>query len=312
MKKLMILIALVAVAIVVTFFIVSGKTGVFHKKDIMEETETTEGVKPSSESSSEHQTEQVSEEVKNVSEDPTTEEITTESTTESTVESTSVERVIVLDPGHQAKIDNTKEPIGPGAKKSKTVAGVGTAGVATKTPEYELVLQLSVKLKAELENRGYKVLLTRDTNDIAISSKERADIANNANADAFIRIHANGSNDSSVTGAMTICITKNNPYVSVTGQDYNKSYALSECILNKLVENTGTRKEHIWETDSMSGNNWSSVPTTLVEVGYMSNPEEDKLMATDEYQKKIVDGIANGVDDYVEKQLNVEVNETER
>ena len=55
----------------------------------------------------------------------------------------------------------------------------------------------------------------------------------------------------------------------------------------------------IWEADNMTGNNWSQAPTTLIEMGYMSNPTEDRKMQQDSYQKKMVYGIANGIDNYL-------------
>ena len=211
-------------------------------------------------------------------------------------QSTKNGHTIVIDPGHQTKDSSETEPVGPGASERKQKDTSGATGVVTGLREYELTLQVSNKLKEELEKRGYNVILTRTKNEGEISCIERAEIANNANADVFIRIHANGDEDSSVSGAMTICQTSSNPYNS---NIYAESRRLSVDVLDEYVSATGARRERVWETDSMTGNNWSKVPVTLIEMGYMSNPNEDSLMASDDYQWKIVNGIANGIDRFI-------------
>lgn len=203
--------------------------------------------------------------------------------------------VVVIDPGHQGKWNSGKEPDGPGSSTLKTKVSSGATGCVTKQQEYVLNLQVSLKLRDELKSRGYQVVMIRENHAINISNSERAKFANSLGADAFIRIHANSSDSSSVKGVETICQTSSNPYNSHL---YSASRKLSDCILEEFVESTGAKKRRVWETDTMSGINWCQVPVTILEMGFLSNPEEDKLMSTDDYQNKMVEGIANGLDKY--------------
>lgn len=206
--------------------------------------------------------------------------------------------VIVIDAGHQGKGNSAKEPDGPGSTTMKAKVSTGATGCETKQREYVLNLAVSLKLRDELKARGYQVVMIRETHDINISNSERAKFANNLDADAFIRIHANSSSSSSVSGVETICQTSSNPY---NADLYEECRKLSECVLDEFVESTGAKKRRIWETDTMSGINWCQIPVTIVEMGFLSNPSEDRLMATEEYQDKMVEGIANGIDKYFGK-----------
>ena len=206
--------------------------------------------------------------------------------------------LIAIDAGHQGQGNFGQEPIGPGASETKNKVAAGTSGRTTGVPEYQLTLDISLQLRDALEEKGYQVLMIRETNDVDISNAERAQMANDAGADVFIRIHANGSDSSSANGAMTICQTSTNPYNS---EYYEDSKRLSELVLDEYTEATGIRRERVWETDTMSGINWCMVPVTILELGYMTNPDEDTKMQDPEFQGDMVDGIVAGIEAYLEE-----------
>ena len=200
--------------------------------------------------------------------------------------------VVVIDPGHQGRGDSTTEPNGPG---SATMKARGTHGTTTGVYEYELTLAISQQLQTELQNRGYTVYMTRTSHDVNISNMERAQYATSVGADIAVRIHANGAENASVSGAMALAPSSSNPYISyLSGSSWN----LSQCVLNSYCQATGMRNQGVTGSDTMTGINWSTVPVTILEMGYMTNPTDDTNMENPSYQSQMVQGIANGIDAY--------------
>lgn len=205
-------------------------------------------------------------------------------------------KVICIDPGHSSRIPSGTDPLGPGSSVKKAKDNTGTVGNYTGYAEYKFTLSVAKKLKTELEKRGYKVVMTRTNNTQKRSCRRRAEIANKAGADAFIRIHADSSVSSSPHGISMQAPASNNPYIRK--KVLKKSKKLSRSILKKTCRATGAKNLGVNYRNDLSGNNWSKVPVTLIECGFMSNPSEDRLLKKSSYQKKIARGIANGLDDY--------------
>lgn len=203
--------------------------------------------------------------------------------------------LVCIDAGHQAHGNSDTEPNGPGSDIMKAKVSTGTVGATSGLTEAQLNLTVSCQLRDELISRGYNVLMIRESQDVDISNAQRAQMATAAGANIFVRIHANGSDDTSVSGVVTMSPTAANPYVAAL---YPESHNLSACIVDAICAQTGAINRGVYETDTMSGINWTTMPVTIVEMGYMTNPTEDLLMASADYQSKIVTGIANGIDTY--------------
>lgn len=205
--------------------------------------------------------------------------------------------IIGIDPGHQSEsVDmSAQEPNGPGSSEMKAKCTSGTQGTYSGVPEYQLNLEVSLQLKDELEQRGYQVVMTRTDNETAISNMERAQYAAAQGAEIYVRIHANGDDSHTASGALTMSPSQNNPYIP---QLFEQSDRLSRCIIDSYCAATGFQNLGIQYTDTMTGINWSTVPVTILEMGFMTSQNDDLKMNDAEFQKTMVQGIANGIDSY--------------
>ena len=205
---------------------------------------------------------------------------------------------VCLDPGHQSKGNSEKEPCAPwGPEKNehynntvlKNKCASGTEGVQTGIAEYIVTLQISLKLRDALAALGAEVVLTRATHNVNLSNIERAEIANKCNADITLRIHCNGSENQSASGILIISRGAGDgseAYSALAARDYAYASALSKALLGA----TAARNDGLWQSDAYTGINWAQNTCLIVECGYMSNPAEDMLLTSPEYQEKLISG----------------------
>lgn len=205
-------------------------------------------------------------------------------------------RTICIDAGHQRYGNNALEAIGPGSSIRKPKVTSGTEGKYTHKAESEVNLETAKKLKSILISRGYKVVMVRESQDVNISNIQRAEIANKSNADLAIRIHCDGSGNSALHGYFILTPSSSNRFLS--SSIVNSSLRLTKCLLPAIQKATGANNRGISYRDDLTGTNWSKVPTVLVEMGEMSNKQEDYALSTPAYQEKMATGMANGIDDY--------------
>ncbi len=109
-------------------------------------------------------------------------------------------------------------------------------GDIQRSPEYEVTLTVAKKLEKELINHGYHVVAIRTSHDVNMSSAERSVAANKSGRDILIRLHADSMDNSSVYGALSTCMTAQNPY---NASLHDKSYNLSKKIVDTVCGTTG-------------------------------------------------------------------------
>ncbi len=223
--------------------------------------------------------------------EPTTTEPPASSTTGTTpTGSSGAGFVVVIDPGHQRRGNNEEEPIGPGSSETKPKVSSGTSGVSSGVDESEVVLAVSLKLRDALEARGVTVIMTRTSQDVDLSNIERTRIANDARAGLYIRVHADGADSSSTRGIHVLYPASIAGWTDDIATSSKRAAQLAQAA---LVAATGAQDRGTDPRSDMTGFNWSDVPVIIPEIGFMTNPEEDRLLNTASYQKKIADALAD-------------------
>lgn len=197
---------------------------------------------------------------------------------------------IGLDPGHQARGNSEKEPSAPGSDQTKAKVTSGTEGRVTGVAEHAVNLAVALKVRDLLQAQGVEVVMTRETADVDISNKERAQMMNEADVDLVVRIHCDGEEDTSRHGAFILV-----PAGSYTTAVQAESKAAAEDVLQAFIAATGAKNLGLSERSDQTGFNWSTVPVINIEMGHMSNADEDRLLADNNYQTKCAQGIAQGI-----------------
>ena len=200
--------------------------------------------------------------------------------------------VVVIDPGHDRRANAETEQIGPGSSTRKIKDGGGTSGVVTRIREADLVLDVSLRVRALLRRAGVTVVMTRtQTAGRSMGNIARARIANRAGAALFLRVHADGHADSSVRGTHTLVPAFRSAW---TSDVYRESRRAAEVVQRELLRSLGFPDRGIQERSDFTGFNWADVPVILVELGFMTNPAEDRALAQAAVRARAAFGLCRG------------------
>lgn len=190
-------------------------------------------------------------------------------------------KVIALDPGHGGT--------DPGA-----IGGMGTR-------EKALNLAVALKAKAMLEKAGAQVVMTRTT-DVDVSSADASDrdelrartlVANNKRADVFVSIHHNSSPNQDLTGTSTY-------YYRKTMMDGLLAQSLQDAMLKTGgLDNQGVRTANFFVVKN------TLMPAALVEIAFMSNPQEEQICVNPQFQQKMAQAIVMGLDNFFTQAVKV-------
>jgi len=167
-------------------------------------------------------------------------------------------------------------------------------------------MQIYKKLRKELEGLGYTVLTSRESDVYVDFVTERSKMVNKTNADMFISIHFNATSNSAsnVSGIQTYSYEQNPDYPSRINSKWHnhpdrisESKRLASSIHSSLLAQTGAKNAGLKES-SFAVLRETNKPAVLLELGYMSNFNENQLIRSDAYQNKLVTGIVKGIQQY--------------
>ncbi|NPV93429.1 MAG: AMIN domain-containing protein [Firmicutes bacterium] len=190
-------------------------------------------------------------------------------------------RTVVIDPGH-------------GNYKTPQINDPGASGPLTGLTERELNMDISKQVSELLKAKGVNTILTRNGTTY-ISLEERAEIANRAKADVFVSIHSNSSENKELSGSTMYF---SDPEDSKLQYQRGMRQALANSIQKQLLKELGRSDKGVREANYVVLRK-TDVPSALVEVAFLSNPEEERLLNTPAFRKKAATAIANGVMNYL-------------
>ncbi len=204
--------------------------------------------------------------------------------------------VIGIDPDGQVVMDNSLEPISPWTQVSKPKMEERIFGTNSEIPDYQINLQIARALKRLLELEGATVIMTKDDAEINLSNAQRAQYLCGTTEENATRCYLSlriGCNQSSLeeTRGTTVFLQKNTM----------KRYAvLADNIVTNIAQATGIPAVAPTETGNDTFLNWSSVAAMSIEMGYLTNTFDEKILVDPQYQTMIADAIRDAVVLYVE------------
>ncbi|MGL5414764.1 MAG: N-acetylmuramoyl-L-alanine amidase [Clostridium sp.] len=200
---------------------------------------------------------------------------------------------ILIDPGHSKNPSKGVEKISPNGNETKLKDTSGAMGETTKVPEYNIVMEIALKLEKELLNKNYNVFLTRREVNEALSNIERAEEGNRLNADLVIKLHCDSATAKEAKGA-SMLIPKEKGYISKSVEEKSKEYG--KVVLEEYIKETSLNNRGLIYRDDLTGFNWSKVPIILLEMGFLSNKNDETYLTQEQSKECIVKGISNGID----------------